>query len=647
MSAPVPATPWRPDQAGSDTARALYLPTQPDATFAMLHTPDADSRGSTGVVMCPPFGWDEVCTHRVRRAWAASFALAGHPALRIDLPGTGDSAGSVHDAGRIDAWTASVAGAATWLRDELGCARVVGLGIGLGGMLAWRAAAQGAAIDDLILWATPLGGRRLIRELRGAAMLSIDPRLAFESKADADRYDTTDPGGLLDESGQALTRETIDALSALDLTALSLPEPAARRILLLKRSDAQGDSDLEQHLQTAGAAVTIADGDSYGAMMRYIQDAVVPDAVIARSVAWVTDRARAGNGCAALAAAVPPPGAIAAQDSLELSCDGIRIRETPFTVHLSSGPVRCIISEPAGGTTEQVCALFLGGGVDRRIGPNRAWVETSRRWASRGIAAVRFDLSGIGDSAGDERQWATLSDQYGQIHVEHTVELLDRLSDRGLPPRFMLVGFCSGGYRSLHTALVDSRVTGVFCIGLPFLRWSWWTVNVRDSWIPLWQPRPGDSPSKIRVARFLQHAIKVIHRAGHATLRVRAAWPGRADRVARKLSRRGTEVVLMLKSQSHAFEELSTPRRQERLGRLPHFSVRRLPGDDLRFRPVATQQWVAGTLDDGLARVLAVHAVTASTPSTAAGLTRESTGPLLSVAQRNGSPIGYVSASSK
>jgi pimeloyl-ACP methyl ester carboxylesterase len=638
-------TRWRGGTAAEQDARALYLPTQPEATFAMLHLPDVDPAGSTGVLLCPPFGWDEVCTHRIRRAWAGRLADVGHPALRIDLPGTGDSAGSVHDAGRIEAWTASVAGAAIWLHEELGCARVVGLGIGLGGMLAWRAAAEGAPIDDLILWGTPVAGRRLVRELRGSAMLSVDQHVSFELDSDAARYTAVEPRELLDESGQLLSRETIDALGALDLTALPLPEPAGRRILLLKRSEAQADSDLEAHLTTTGAGVTVVDGDSYGLIMRYIQDAKVPEGEIARSIDWLAGEPGQSQSRAAFVHATEPE--MVALDSLELTYAGVAIRETPFTLDLSSGPVRCIVSEPVDAADDRVCVVFLGGGVDRRIGPNRTWVETSRRWASRGIAAVRFDMTGIGDSAGDERQWDKLADQYSQIHVEHTIELLDALGDRGLPARFVLVGFCSGAYRSLHTALADKRVAGVFCIGLALLRWSWWTVYVRDSFLPQRPPRAGDGRLKLLCLRLVQRGIRVSNRLGHVVLRARSAWPGRADRIARRLSQRGTEVVLLLKSHAHSYEELTTPRRRARLSGLPGLSVSRLPGDDLRFRPAPTQRWVADTLDGALERVALAHAAYASVaPAVVAATVQGRGGPALAATQRSGSAIGCVGMSS-
>ncbi len=172
MADPAPETTLEAVLASS--GRSLYL-TPPDRApvFAVLHEPPAGTaRSSTGVLLCPPFGWDELCTHRSLRAWADALAGAGHAALRLDLPGTGDSGGSPCDPDRLAAWTEAVAAAADWLRGETGGERIVAVGLGLGGMLALRALAGGAPIDDLVLWSVPARGSLLLREMRAFAQMA-------------------------------------------------------------------------------------------------------------------------------------------------------------------------------------------------------------------------------------------------------------------------------------------------------------------------------------------------------------------------------------------------------------------------------------------------------------------------------------------
>ena len=109
-----------------------------DLVFGVLHEPVGGFSG-LGVVLVPPFGWDEACSYRPRRAWADRLAAEGHRALRIDLPGTGDSGASPRDPDRLEAWTLAVDDAARWLRSEAGCSEVAVIGLGLGGMLGHRA----------------------------------------------------------------------------------------------------------------------------------------------------------------------------------------------------------------------------------------------------------------------------------------------------------------------------------------------------------------------------------------------------------------------------------------------------------------------------------------------------------------------------
>ncbi len=153
--------------------RTLYLHADDEAVCVVLHRPAPDVARDTGVILCPPFGFDEVCSYRPRREWAQRLAEAGYAALRVSYPSTGDSGGDPDDPGRLNAWTNSVAASAAWLRTATGARRIVAVGMELGGLLAYRAASNGAALDDLVLWATPARGRALIRQLKAFSALEL------------------------------------------------------------------------------------------------------------------------------------------------------------------------------------------------------------------------------------------------------------------------------------------------------------------------------------------------------------------------------------------------------------------------------------------------------------------------------------------
>ena len=149
--------------------RFVYLGAAPNRFLSVYQPPD-EPRGRPAVVLVPPFGWEEIASHRAVRDWAAHLAAHGYPVLRLDLPGTGDSAGGPTDPGTLTAWHAAVGQAADWVRTEAAAVTVAGIGIGVGGLLVYEAAARGE-LDHVVLWATPSRGRTLVRELSAFASL--------------------------------------------------------------------------------------------------------------------------------------------------------------------------------------------------------------------------------------------------------------------------------------------------------------------------------------------------------------------------------------------------------------------------------------------------------------------------------------------
>jgi pimeloyl-ACP methyl ester carboxylesterase len=585
--------------------RSLYLQTEPDAVFATVHVPASARPDATGVVLCPPFGYEELCTSRARRAWAAALADGGHPAIRIDLPGTGDSAGSARDPDRVEAWIAAMTSAAAWLRQETGCTRVAGLGIGFGGMLVWLAAARGAPIDDLVLWAVPTQGRRLIREVRGAAALGIDSGIdaaalgmSFETAA------TGDPDvAVVDEGGQVTTHATVKALTAIDLTALPLSDPTRRRVLLFERSGNPADARVRDHFRDLGVELTAADGDAYDALMRYVQLSEMPTAAIARSVSWLGELARSP---ARVHATRPASGApVRATATLDLAGrDGV-MRERPLTLRLGSETVRGVLTEPVDEPPAGVCAVFINGGSDRRIGPNRLWVDTARRWALRGVPSLRIDPVAIGESEGREDHYQELWDYYEPEHVPRTIALLDALEASGLAHRFVIVGFCSGAYRGFRVALADPRIAGVFAIGFPFFLWNWWSIRVRNWWVGDWSPRPSDTRAKAVVLSALKAWRRVLLAGRRVYFRYLHRHPDRTDLALERIRAADTELLLLFKAQSKEYDELQMEGRLEQLAAMPSVVIGRIPGNDLRFRPLPLQRYVSDALDGAMDRVLA------------------------------------------
>jgi len=91
-----------------------------------------------------------------------------------------------------------------------------------------------------------------------------------------------------------------------------------------------------------------------------------------------------------------------------------------------------------------------------RIGPHRILVEAARDLARRGIAALRFDLSGRGESEGDPL--ATDLD----MMIADASAALDALRERlGREAPLGLLGMCSGGNVALASAAIRGDVRAV------------------------------------------------------------------------------------------------------------------------------------------------------------------------------------------
>ncbi len=95
-------------------------------------------------------------------------------------------------------------------------------------------------------------------------------------------------------------------------------------------------------------------------------------------------------------------------------------------------------------------------GVNHHAGPYRFFVDLARALSKIGVSSLRFDLSGLGDSAA--RTDATLELERARQDVGEAMTFLERHHGRR---RFVLVGFCSGVDAAHGIAVRDARVEGV------------------------------------------------------------------------------------------------------------------------------------------------------------------------------------------
>src|SRR5208337_1594509 len=101
MSADPQVEPCCVPKGGS--AEPFYFGSGEANLFGWLHRPYAGITANTGLVICNPFGYEAICSHRSVRTFAEAAAALGVPALRFDYLGTGDSAEIEPETDQLDA----------------------------------------------------------------------------------------------------------------------------------------------------------------------------------------------------------------------------------------------------------------------------------------------------------------------------------------------------------------------------------------------------------------------------------------------------------------------------------------------------------------------------------------------------------------
>lgn len=410
--------------------------------FGWLHapTPGAAS-GDIGVIVCQGLMRDGLLAHCSFRLLGDQLAAAGIPMLRFDYPGTGDSLDA--SGGHWDAWLNSIDQAAEWLKATTGVKRLVFCGLRTGAMLATLAAGKRSDVAGLLLFQPVVSGRTYVREMI--------------LEADLQSGKTSARGEDLDIREFLFSAATLDQIASVDLRKAALP--SGLKAALFVRPDARQIEECVSEWKAQGVDAERHGWDGLVPLMRHnvIDENALAD--FTQVMAW-------------LKRAVPaePMTARPSPPEMKLTPDGVV--ETPFWF----GPkLFGVLSRPAQGNTDQI--LLIGnGGRDPHYGAARQNVDFARHLAKNGIACLRFDFAGLGDSVGppgkENLLTHTFTDRLPDIRAA-----LDALEKQGFR-RFSMLGLCSGAYHAFHAALVEPRMSRLLLVNLPLFQLP--TNNVLD-----------------------------------------------------------------------------------------------------------------------------------------------------------------------
>ena len=573
----------------------FYLSKAPFTPPALLDLPPDGVPYRVPVLICPPWGWEEVASYRTRREWAERLAAAGHPTVRFELPGTGDSDGDPGTPDLVADWVAATVAAAEQLTDLVSGSAVAAIGLGLGGLLLRASSAAGAPISDAVLWGAPASGRGFTRELRAFSRLQDGRPMGPEGET----LPSPLPEGALEVGGFVLSAETSATLKDFD------PEPRAgtplRRVLDLGRDGIAPEPAIGRRLREAGAEVETGDGSGWEQMVAHPEQTRLPETTVALIESWL-QRGEHSEPCVGRATLADDR----IVGSIELHASGVAFRETPLRFPLGFGNAFGIFTEPVGEAFgDGLCALFLNPGAIRHIGPNRMWVEAARRWALRGVPSLRVDLEGIGEADGGHTGRDTVGAFYVPGFVDQLRGVLDALESRGGYQRFVLVGLCAGAYWAYRSALDDPRVEAAVLLNAGALSWADDILDQRQVsklgrikeghwWLKLLR-------GEIKIRRVLYFVRLAFQNA--LDRRHGDPGPGHGSDLDADLDRsRGTHLVMAFSEDEPLFRELELKGIVERRDRWPNLELCRLPGSDHTLRSAAAQVAAHELLDAELER---------------------------------------------
>ncbi|MDE8347056.1 MAG: hypothetical protein POH28_12930, partial [Acidocella sp.] len=144
---------------------------------------------------------------------------------------------------------------------------------------------------------------------------------------------------------------------------------------------------------------------------------------------------------------------------------------TESSVHFGPGDRLFAILSTPHTATHDTAILILNAGRDPHYGVANFSTVFARNLAAAGIASMRMDFAGLGDSLG------TIGAENKLSHVLETdrnadiTAAIDLLKQRGYG-KIILQGNCGGAFHAFHAALTDTRIESLLLVNFPIFLWS-------------------------------------------------------------------------------------------------------------------------------------------------------------------------------
>ncbi|WP_137918626.1 alpha/beta fold hydrolase [Hydrogenophaga sp. 2FB] len=136
---------------------------------------------------------------------------------------------------------------------------------------------------------------------------------------------------------------------------------------------------------------------------------------------------------------------------------------------------------PPGEQPARMGVVLLNVGIIHRIGPHRFNAKLARALAREGLATLRMDLSGQGDSGAPDE--ALPYEQQAVVDLQAAMDHFQRICNIDT---FAIAGMCSGACNGLAAALADKRVGALWMLDgdaypTARTRWNRYTGRLREA----------------------------------------------------------------------------------------------------------------------------------------------------------------------
>lgn len=435
------------------------IPVNVADSFGWFHPASSCHTGGTAILFCQGATQDFSNGYRPFRLLAEHLAEAGYPALRYDYPGTGDSANAGSE-NLWEVWQESLLLAATWLRAQTGATRLLLIGLRIGGTLAAMAAEHLEDIAGLVLIEPCLTGRSYVSQL------------VTEAKLRGAKH----PEGGLEAGELYLTAACINNMRDVELSRLALP--FSLPVAIFSRMPESKFRTRLANWQQRNINFTYEDLGGLEAMLRPSHHCGEPEIDPARLLVWLHCNTPQ-NAASRAPLPLPAPEAFILPGCIE----------TSFSFG-TSWHLRGILCRPRDNRFPEFAVLICNSGGNPRHGFARFGVECARSLAQAGVASLRFDFAGLGDSIHNGGGEDLQTDIFTEDRNADISSALDALEAVGFS-RFALHGLCSGAYHALQGACAQKRIVQLLAINLP--------------WFTLQNERPGPASLAQNCMRTLAH----------------------------------------------------------------------------------------------------------------------------------------------